>query len=209
MSNNKKYGEETKMVCFRVPESKESEIKQMIKLRLNEYEKDVLMLSERQFSETPIESELKPFISEGSPVHLDYVEYPEKKSDPADDVLIKAEAEQKKYDNLETAREISSRVKVVDKKVDMDALRKIASGQGLKGGFELTKKKVNIDEIYDFTVGKLPEPEYRVIVDKKGIAMVDQYNPGIVYVVWEGRNLLFEERSEFDRFAKNNGIILI
>lgn len=39
MKKGSKYGESTKMVCFRVPESKVSEIKTLVRFRLNEYER--------------------------------------------------------------------------------------------------------------------------------------------------------------------------
>ena len=187
MSNNKKYGEETKMVCFRVPESKENEIKQLVKLKLNEYEKSALTSNLKDVSE-----EIPKWKQEA-----------EKKSNPADDVLVKAEAEQKKYDNLETIKEISSRVKVVDKKVDMDALRKIASGEGLKGEFQLTKKKVDIDEEYEFEyVKSIPGINDAIYLDKKGLACYDKDDLGVFYVKWEAKYMRFENKAEFDRFAK-------
>lgn len=184
MSNNKKYGEETKMVSFRVPESKESEIKQLVKLKLNEYEKSALI------RESVVVDNAVP----------KWKQEIEKKSNPTDERI----SEVPKMSNFEKAIESVSE----KPKVDMDALRKIASGEGLKGEFSLTKKKVVIDELYDFEIGSLPDIDDRVYVDKKSIAMVDKYNPGVYYVIWEGRNLMFTKKSLFDRFAKDNLIML-
>jgi hypothetical protein len=139
----------------------------------------------------------------------------EKKSNPAD------------YNNSDEAENNDSKIlgiqlpsnakfvpvekpKNVNKKnVDIDALRKIASGEGLKGEFQLTKKKIDIDQEYEFTIGSLPDVDDRVFIDKKSIAMIDKYNPGLFFVKWENRNLIFSDKEEFDRFANDNGIILI
>ena len=208
MSNNKKYGEETKMVSFRVPHSKETEIKQLVKLKLNEYEKDALMLSEAKAS------------------HLGYIEHPEKKSNPADNDSLEVVVENnppkwaKKHKQVvknqvsvdknesESMSDLAITVKG-KKKVDMDALRKIASGEGLKGEFQLTKKKVDIEEKYDFVYAKnIPDQDDQIAVDKKGIAFYSKYDLGVFYVKWEGKYIRFDEKAEFDRFANDNLIML-
>lgn len=95
------------------------------------------------------------------------------------------------------------------KKVDMDALRKIASGEGLKGEFQLTKKKVDIEEKYDFVYAKnIPDQDDQIAVDKKGIAFYSKYDLGVFYVKWEGKYIRFDEKAEFDRFANDNLIML-
>jgi hypothetical protein len=148
----------------------------------------------------------------------------EKKSNPTDYITDEVAVEKHKKHNHKSSIEIGKGVydapKVANlindeagqfvghKKVDMDALRKIAAGEGLKGEFSLTKKKVVIDELYDFEIGSLPDIDDRVYVDKKSIAMVDKYNPGVYYVIWEGRNLMFTQKAEFDRFAKDNLILI-
>lgn len=98
---------------------------------------------------------------------------------------------------------------VVEKKpVDMDALRDIAAGKGLKGYFSLTKKKIPIDELYEFEVGSLPDVDDRVFLDNKNITMVDKYNPGVFFAIWENRNLKFDKKEEFNRFCKDQNISL-
>ena len=179
MSNNKRYGEETEMVCFRVPKSKKNEIKQLVKLKLNEYEKSVLT------------STLGDVLEE----KLKWNQESEKKSNSSDDDKSTSSG----MNNFERAIDSVSE----KKKVDMDALRKIASGEGLKGEFELTKKKVDIGDKYDFMyVKSLPDVDDQVFIEKKNLALIDKYNPGIFYVKWEDKYLMFEDKAEFDRFAK-------
>lgn len=179
MLNNKKYGEETKMVCFRVPESKENEIKQLVKLKLNEYEKSALTSNMKDVSQ-----EIPKWKQEA-----------EKKSNPADNVVYNAP----KVSDL-----ISDEAgQFVKPKVDIDALRKIASGEGLKGEFQLTKKKVDIDEEYEFEyVKSIPGINDAIYLDKKGLACYDKDDLGVFYVKWEGKYMRFEDKAEFDRFAK-------
>jgi len=207
MTKKLKYGEQTVMVNFRVPESKEFEIKQLVKLKLNEYEKSALIKES-----VVIDNGIPKWKIEA-----------EKKSNPTDYITDEVAVEKHKKHNHKSSIEIGKGVydapkvtnlindesgQFVKPKIDMEALRKIASGEGLKGEFSLTKKKVAIDELYDFEIGSLPDIDDRVYVDKKSIAMVDKYNPGVYYVIWEGRNLMFEDKSEFDRFAKDNLIML-
>ena len=177
------YGEEAVQVNIRVPKSKKEEIVGKFYSILETYEKNTSVAVSQEIPKWKQEAE--------------------KKSNPADNVLVKAEAEQKKYDNLETAKEVSSRVKVVDKKVDMEALRKIASGEGLKGEFQLTKKKVDIDEEYEFEyVKSIPGINDAIYLDKKGLACYDKDDLGVFYVKWEAKYMRFENKAEFDRFAK-------
>lgn len=91
---------------------------------------------------------------------------------------------------------------VIGKKVvDMDALRAIASGNNLSGSF--VKKKVNIDEEYDFELCKsIPSGDEAIYVDKQGLACYNRYDLGIYYVKWENRYLKFLDKKEFDRFSK-------
>lgn len=188
MSNNKKYGEETKMVCFRVPGSKENEIKQLVKLKLNEYEKSALTSNLKDVSE-----EIPKWKQEA-----------EKKSNPADDVLkVPVEKFGEKETEVVGVSKLATTMDNSAKKVDMDALRKIASGEGLKGEFQLTKKKVDIDEEYEFEyVKSIPGINDAIYLDKKGLACYDKDDLGVFYVKWEAKYMRFENKAEFDRFAK-------
>jgi len=92
------------------------------------------------------------------------------------------------------------------KKVDMDMLRAIANGQGVKSEL-FANKKQPIDELYEFEYAKsLPDIDNQVAIDSKGISLYDRYDPGIFYVKWDGKYLRFENKAEFDRFAKENNI---
>jgi hypothetical protein len=92
--------------------------------------------------------------------------------------------------------------RVVEKKVvDMDALRAIASGINLSDSF--VKKKVNIDQEYDFEICKsIPVGDDAIYLDKQGLACYNRYDLGIYYVKWENRYLKFLDKKEFDRFSK-------
>ena len=72
MAKESKYGEKTKMVNYRVPESKVTEINQIVKLKLNEYEKNALVSLEVQSSEVSQKNQTV-----------------EKKSNPADSLVSK------------------------------------------------------------------------------------------------------------------------
>lgn len=85
-------------------------------------------------------------------------------------------------------------------KIDMDNLRMIASGE------ELVEKVENgkplLVDLYDFDiVTNLPDVDDRVYVDVNGLSFCDKYDPGKYYVVYDGRNMMFSDRKEFDRFS--------
>jgi len=215
MSNSKRksgrgllYGEESVQVNVRVPKSKKEEILDKFYLVLRTYEKSSSVVIDNGVPKWKIEAEKK-----SNPADYDSVKQLEEitsiLSDEAGQFPLKVPVEkigEKESDVVGVSKLATTNNS--PKKVDMDALRKIASGEGLKGEFSLTKKKVVIDELYDFEIGSLPDIDDRVYVDKKSIAMVDKYNPGVYYVIWEGRNLMFTQKSEFDRFAKDNLIML-
>jgi hypothetical protein len=54
MAKESKYGEKTKMVNYRIPESKILEINQVVKLKLNEYEKNALIGSGKKMNPADI-----------------------------------------------------------------------------------------------------------------------------------------------------------
>ena len=206
MSSNKKYGEETEMVSFRVPVSKKTEIKQIVKLKLNEYEKMALTKESEVINDVipkwkqEVEKKLNPTdeVIENPPI-IEKEHYPVNASNYREEKLV--------YDAPKVTDLISDEagqfVKPKTKNVDMDALRKIASGEGLKGEFALTKKKVNIDEKYEFEyVKSIPDQDDQIPVDKKGLAFYSKYDLGVFYVKWEGKYMRFDSKAEFDRFGK-------
>jgi len=168
-----KYGEETKMLSFRVPISLTSEITQMVKLRLLDAEKSNVI--------------------SGSSI--------EKKSNPSD---INSSEVGAKETIEEPIAEEEIEVFNPNKDGKIDLLRSIANVSGMKSEMFETKK-INIDDKYDFeAVSSLPDIDDQVYVDKKQIAMYDKYDIGVFYVKWEGRNLRFVNKREFDRFCTDN-----
>ena len=120
--------------------------------------------------------------------------------------VIEFEAEAKLDSEKSTASGSNIKVTPEKKEVDVNALRKIANGQGLKSEL-FEKKKLPLDELYEFEyVKSLPDIDNQVAIDSKGISLYDRYDPGIFYVKWEGKYLRFEDKAEFDRFAKDNNI---
>lgn len=209
MTKKLKYGEETVMVNFRVPKSKESEIKQIVKLKLNEYEKEALtkesVVVDNGIPKWKIEAEKK-----SNPADYSNVKEARKSSDLLSTPIYSKDGYEGEIHEL-IAPEISKFEKAIEsvaekpkaKKVDMDALRKIAAGEGVKGTFSLTKKKVNIDEEYEFEyVKSIPDQDDQIVIDKKGLAFYSKYDLGVFYVKWEGKYMRFDSKAEFDRFGK-------
>jgi hypothetical protein len=215
MAKESKYGEETKMLSFRIPISLVDEINQTVKLRLLDFEKSRVISGNNII---PIGNNLpvfeEPFKTKNSK-EKDIPKWddklvrrgPEKKSNPTDIKFEKTTAESydgKKSDSL-LGDELGQFAKP-KKVVDMDALRAIANGQGVKSEL-FSKKKVNIDDEYSFEVVKvIPDINDQIYIDKKQIAFYDKYDIGVFYVKWEGRYLRFEDKKEFDRFCKDNEI---
>ena len=225
MAKESKYGEKTKMVNYRVPESKVSEINQIVKLKLNEYEKDALMLSERKFSETPIESDVIKIEIPDMVIGADYVEEVpkwkqnlEKKSNSADIVYSETTAEsyEGKKENKLLVDEVGQYAKPKPKftpnatrnEVNMDALREIANGKGVKSEL-FTANKKPIDEQYDcieVTRG-IPDISERIYASAKSqIAFWDRDDNTVFYVSWENKYYRFVNSAEFNRFLKDNQI---
>jgi hypothetical protein len=184
MAKESKYGENTKMVSYRVPESKVSEVNKMVKMKLNEYEKNFILngMSVPMYSEDGYEGELHNL----------------KKSNPADIDIIKS-------DEIYKVKESTPILKVnLKKDVDMDVLRAIANSKGVKSELFATKKKPIEDE-YDFEyVTSLPDADSQVPIGSRGMAFYDRYDLGRFYVRYEGKYLRFENEKEFNRFAKDN-----
>jgi len=185
MIKRTKYGESTVLVSIRVPESKKDEILNRFYSVLNDYTTE------------------NPFTRKNDDYN-ELNEYVVQKKSTASGIDKWKEL---RATDEEVAEALSS-VKVTPekKKVDMDALRAIANGEGIKSEL-FTNKKQPIDELYEFEVVKsLPDIDNQVAIDSKGISLYDRYDIGIFYVKWEGRYLRFDNKAEFDRFAKDNNI---
>jgi hypothetical protein len=208
MTKRTKFGESTVLVSIRVPESKKEEILNRFYSVLNDY------IIENPFiwKDGKVDTEVVPKWKQDL----------EKKSNPTDDTIEivvenKAPELAKKHKQvLKVAKdynvgviengEIKFTPNAQKNTVDMDALRKIASGEGLKSEL-FTKKKLPLDELYEFEyVKSLPDIDNQVAIDSKGISLYDRYDPGIFYVKWEGKYLRFDNKAEFDRFANDHSI---
>ena len=92
--------------------------------------------------------------------------------------------------------------------VNMDALRTIANGKGVKSELFATKKKP-IDEIYDciaVTRG-IPDISERIYASAKSqIAFWDRDDNTVFYVNWENKYYRFVNSAEFNKFLKDNQI---
>lgn len=194
-----------RMYSYRVPESLYEEIDRMVKLRINDYERRLLV--------------------EGNV---------EKKLNPAD-VVIEAQAQQFDYDNLKTAKEISSRITVVEsydakkiqtntdeptqyvkptdvKKDKVKALQEMADlikngGGGKSMSFTTVKKP--IDEIYDCIIVEkgIPVESDRIYYGTNNrIAFWDRDDASVFYANWDDKYYQFANSKEFNKFCKDNQI---
>ena len=94
------------------------------------------------------------------------------------------------------------------KVVDMDALRAIANGEGLKTSSFTTVKKP-IDEIYDcICVEKgIPAESDRIYYGANNrIAFWDRDDVSVFYANWENKYYQFANSKEFNKFCKDNQI---
>jgi hypothetical protein len=216
MSNSKRksgrgllYGEESVQVNVRVPKSKKEEILDKFYLVLRTYEKASSVVIDNGIPKWKIEAEKK-----SNPADYDSVKQSEEiksiLSDEAGKFPLKVPIEkigEKESDVIGVSKLATTNNSA--KKVDMEALGKIASGEGLKGEFSLTKKKVDFDQEYDFEyVKSIPGINDAIYVDKKGLACYDKDDLGVFYVKWDGKYMRFEDKSEFDRFAKEYLILI-
>jgi len=199
------YGEGTVQVYFRLPESKRDEIKKMFWDILKEYE-----------NPTKVEIDVKNSVEE-----VDVPKWKrklnekdsEKKTNPADDVF-KAPAEKsqnlKNFESL-VSDEVSPAMKdfVDEKKAKIAMLKEIATGNGPKKVGSFITEKAPLEERYNFEEWmSLPDIDSRVIIGTKGIAFYDRYDPSFSYVRYSNRMLKFSDRKEFDKFVKQEGILL-
>ena len=221
------YGEKTVQVNYRVPESKKDEIDAKIKGVLKEYENLQRVKIDVRESEQKV---LKDLVFQ-KPVAID--EAFEKKSKPADikflettdDAydgkkilsLLSDEAGQyvklspEKMEELRVKENPSAQIQKgasAKKVVDMDALRAIANGEGLKTSSFTTVKKP-IDEIYDcICVEKgIPAESDRIYYGANNrIAFWDRDDASVYYANWDNKYYRFANSKEFNKFCKDNQI---
>ncbi len=211
MAKESKYGENTKMVSYRIPESKVPEVNKMVKMKLNEYEKNFILngLSMPMYSEDEYVGELHN-LKKSNPTDIDLSKgimeavrsqgesYPEK---------ISVKDLEKGVNDMIKKSEIQNQNSKKDIVKNMQAMADaIANGQGVKSELFASNKKP-IEEKYDFEyVTSLPDLECQVPIGAKGMAFYDRYDLGRFYVRYEGKYLRFENEKEFNRFAKDNQI---
>lgn len=134
----------------------------------------------------------------------------EKKSNPSDDVFKASPILIDEKDVFPKTIEVKGTVDVQDeKKAKIAMLKEIATGNGLKKADSFIVEKTPLEERYNFEEGiSLPANEYRVIIGTKGIAFTDMYDSSFFYLKHEHRYLRFSDIKEFDKFVKQEGILL-
>lgn len=224
------YGEKTVQVNYRIPESKKDEIDAKIKGVLKEYENLQRVKIDVRESEQKV---LKDLVFQ-KPVTIDEAfEKIEKKSKPADikflettdDAydgkkilsLLSDEAGQyvklspEKMEELRVKENPSAQIQKgasAKKVVDMDALRAIANGEGLKTSSFTTVKKP-IDEIYDCIIVEkgIPVESDRIYYGTNNrVAFWDRDDSSVFYANWENKYYQFANSKEFNKFCKENQI---
>lgn len=230
MAKESKYGEKTKMVNYRVPESKVTEINQIVKLKLNEYEKNALVSLEVQSSEVSqknqtVEKKSNPadeslFVRAYNAVYNEPTIEPkvvEIENDTAefkdngwlDSKLIPSEDLNAKVESLPSnAKFISNDAKKDKVKILQEIADTIKNGGGGKSMAFTTVKKP-IDEIYDcICVEKgIPAESDRIYYGANNrIAFWDRDDVSVFYANWENKYYQFANSKEFNKFCKDNQI---
>ena len=226
------YGEKTVLLkSRRIPESKKHEIEAKIDLLLLGYhnlkvveidcEESDQSKAKDIASEKPTVEEIKTNEMAAGKVVAEpkWKQNLEKKSNPTDDTVIEQMQNGKVVEgDFISASEIKNTIafKVKPKftpnatrnEVNMDALREIANGKGVKSELFATKKKP-IDEIYDciaVTRG-IPDISERIYASAKSqIAFWDRDDNTVFYVNWENKYYRFVNSNEFNRFLKDQNI---
>lgn len=219
------YGEPVDKIYIGVPRSKKKEIVEKFQDILSEYENPQRVeiqigKEEDAVVEKPVVELLgvpkKKFDQEENNVigigKLASV-YSEKKSNPTDDVL-KAPVEKsqnlKNFENL-VSDEVSPAMKdfIDEKKAKIAMLKDIASGNGPKKNNPFIPEKVPLEEKYEFEENtSLPDNEYRIAIGTKGVAFTDMYDASFIYLKYGHRYFRFNDRKEFDRFVKEENVLL-
>ena len=200
------YGEKTvPLKSRRIPESKKVEIEGKIDLLLLEYYD--LKVVEIDYKEGKSKDAVinKPSWKEKEIASI------EKKSNPADIAGLKTwvsstETNEVVKDVLpKKANFIPNAVK---NGIDMNALRAIANGEGVKSDLFATEKKA-IDEIYECVVVErgVPSDADRIYYGTNNrIAFWDRDDATVFYVSWEGKFYRFVNAGQFNKFCKDNQI---
>lgn len=116
-----------------------------------------------------------------------------------------------KIEELRIKENLSQEIKKgasAKKVVDMDMLRDIAAGKGLKTSSFTTVKKP-IDEIYDCIIVEkgIPAESDRIYYGANNrIAFWDRDDASVYYANWENKYYQFANSKEFNKFCKENQI---
>lgn len=218
------YGEKTvPLKSRRIPESKKDEIEGKIDLLLLGYhnlkvvEIDCEESDQSKPKDIALQKPIEATINKSSwkdKVSADV----EKKLNPTDIVYSETTAKsyEGKKENKLLVDEVGQYAKPKSKftpnatknDVNIDALRAIANGKGVKSELFATKKKP-IDEIYDciaVTRG-IPDISERIYASAKSqIAFWDRDDNTVFYVSWENKYYRFVNSAEFNKFLKDNQI---
>lgn len=193
------YGEKTVQINKRIPESKRKEIEDKFNAILKEYENpqrveiDVANGKSVKNEIVVLDNSLK----EGDEISLSatFESSPKKSTASGND---------KWKDVRATDEEVAE---AISKSEKIELAKSIVSGLKISDNGVLVKSKPSYDDLYDFEyVKSLPDIDNQVAIDSKGISLYDRYDVGIFYVKWEGKYLRFDNKAEFDRFAKDNSI---
>jgi hypothetical protein len=198
------YGEPVDKIYIGVPRSKKKEIVEKFQDILSEYENP-----QRVEIQIGKEDELVPV--DKKTVEKIVVE---KKSNPTDDVIYDATKNNHSLSDIPIEfnppkKETTETDSDAAKKAKIELARSIVSGNGPKSADIFTPKKLPLEEKYEFEENTtLPDIEYRIAIGTKGIAFTDMYDASFVYLRFGHRTLRFSDRKEFDRFVKEESVLL-
>lgn len=206
--NNKVMKKEGKrMYSYRVPESLYDEIDRMVKLRINEYERELLTgekksnpadesLFTRDYNSAYNEPTIEPKV----------VEIENAAAELKDKGRLTSKAIDRK--DLQITENPSAHVKKVKIKALQEMADLIKNGGGTKNVAFTTVKKP-IDEIYDCVIVEkgVPVESDRVYYGSNNrIAFWDRDDATVFYVNWEGKYYRFANSSQFNKFCKDNNL---
>lgn len=196
-----KYGEETRQMNTLVPKSKYGEIRLRFNEVLLEYINPSMVEIEVEKKERERVPDWKKKLAKQS-FDIDPIQY-ENESNGLKQVNYGSEV----ISHKEWVPDLV--IPAVKKKVDMDALRSIASGNVSSGSepmFSVNKKPLDERFEFEYVTSGIPAIEFRQQLDVKGLCFCDRDDSSVRFVSWEGRILRFEKESEYNRFVSEFNI---
>lgn len=219
------YGEKTVFLkSRRVPESKKDEIEGKIDSLLLDYYNPKVVEIEYEGSDKSKPNDIE--LSKSAEVNIEEPSWKHGVDFKVEKLDLESGEEKIKTDEMADGRVISEpkweqslgkseSVKKapfipnsVKNKINMEALRDIASGKGVESELFSAKNKP-IDEEYDCIVVDrgIPDVSERVYVSTKSqVAFYDRDDSTVFYVNLDGKYYRFVNSVEFKRFCKDNGI---